>query len=245
MNASPRHVAKYTSGYQKLFPTSRILVVATSTMHFLLQPTRQRVLELEPVLDMLKNLRPNEKVLLHSFSTGGATAVSLIARSYRARTGRPLPIAKAVFDSSPGTAGYASSVRAFSAALPKNNIIAWGVGAAFLRVLLGLWFIVETVTARENIVDVVRRGLNDRKLFATEAARMYIYSGKDEMIRWQDVEAHAEEARAKGYKVEKVRYLDSAHAGHLLQDEGRYWGAVARLWGSDYLSGSGLIRVAW
>ena len=94
-------------------------------------------------------------------------------------------------------------------------------------------------------MNVVRRGLNDEKLFATKVARLYVYSGKDEMIRWRDVEAHADEAQAKGYKVEKVRYLDSVHAGHLFQDDGRYWGAVTRLWDSEFLSGSGLIVVAW
>ncbi|KAN0074837.1 Eukaryotic protein of unknown function (DUF829) domain containing protein [Elaphomyces granulatus] len=244
LNASPRHVAKYTAGYQKLFPTSRILLVTTSTIHFLIQPTSQRINEFEPALGILENIQPQEEILLHSFSSGGATAVFLIAKTYQTRTGQPLPISKAIFDSSPGTAGYASTVRAFSVTLPKN-IIAWGIGAAFLRVLFGIWFFVETVTARENIVDVVRKGLNNEKLFAAKVARLYIYSRKDEMIRWQDVEAHADEAHAKGYKVEKVRYLDSVHAGHLLQDEGRYWSAVTRLWDSEYLTSPGLIVVAW
>jgi uncharacterized protein DUF829 len=244
LNASPQHVAKYTAGYQKLFPTSRILLVTTSTMHFLLQPTSQRINEFEPVLDILKKIPPQEEILLHSFSSGGATAIFLIAKTYLARTGQPLPISKAIFDSSPGTAGYASTVRAFSEALPKN-IIAWSIGAAFLQVLFGIVYFTESITARENILDIVRKGLNNEDLFTPKAARLYIYSRKDEMISWQDIEAHAHEAQAKGYKVEKVRYLDSVHAGHLFRDEGRYWSAVTALWDSDYLSGPGLMVVAW
>lgn len=74
---------------------------------------------------------------------------------------------------------------------------------------------------------------------------MYIYSGRDELVHAQDVEEHAEKAEKGGYEVLKVRYLESAHAGHLLQDEGRFWGNVVRLWDSGFLSGPGMIVCAW
>jgi len=150
-------------GTRKLFPTSRILLVTTFTINFLIQPTSQRINEFEPALDILKNIRRQEKVLLHSFSSGGATAIFKIAQTYQARTGQPLPISKAIFDSSPGTFGYAT-VKAFSVALPKN-IILGTVGAISLRVLFSFWFLAEKMTATENITDVARRGLNDESLF--------------------------------------------------------------------------------
>ena len=94
-------------------------------------------------------------------------------------------------------------------------------------------------------MDTVRAGLNDPDLFPTNAVRLYVYSAADEIIQWQHVEAHATEAQGKGYKVQKVKYLDSGHTAHLLHDEKRYWRAVTGLWDSEYLSSPGSIVVAW
>ena len=201
---------------------------------------------MEPALNILQNTQPHEKVLLHSFSSGGATATYLLAATYRARTSKPLPVSKTIFDSSPGIPTYGSTVRAFSVALPRTMILR-AIGAAILRLLFGLWFLVETLARRENLISIVRRALNDETLFATHVPRLYVYGGKDELIRWQDVDAHAEEAKMKGYKVTTVRYADSVHVGHLMHDEQRYWGAVKRLWDIEFVSGpgSGSLLVAW
>ncbi len=244
MNALPRHVAKYTTGYQKLFPSSRVLLITTSTSHFLIQSTAQRIKDLEPALSILTDLQPNEKALLHSFSNGGAAATWLLAKTYSARTGQALPIFKAIFDSAPGSQDYASSLAAFSMGLPKNPIVGT-IGSGLLRVLLRVWFFYKYVVGTEHIVDIVRKGLNDVNLLPTLAVRLYVYSVADKLIQWQDVETHAREAQSKGYKVQMVKYLNSGHAGHLLQDEKRYWAAVTGLWDSDYLSSPGSIVVAW
>ena len=244
MNASPRHVAKYTTGYQRLFPTSRILIIVTSTYHFLYQPENQRIKDFEPALSILKDLQSEEKMLLHSFSNGGAAATWQLARTHRERTGNALPIAKAIFDSAPGTQGYDSSLAAFSMGLPKNPVL-WYVESGLLRGLLRLWFAYKYVEGGEHIVDTVRKGLNDTGLLPTAAVRLYIYSAVDRLIKCEDVETHCEDAEGKGYKVQKVKYLESSHCGHLLQDENRYWSAVTGLWDSDYLSSPGSITVAW
>jgi hypothetical protein len=244
LNAEPRHVAKIAQGYERLFPTARLLILSTSTVHFLVQPTSQRIKEFEPVLGILNSIQPQEKVLLHAFSSGGATAIFQLAKEYQGRTGLPLPISKAIFDSCPGTSGYLSTVRAFSVNLPQAAIIR-GVGAIALRILFGFWSFAEAITGTENIVDVVRRGLNNAELFDAKVARLYVYSAKDEMIDWRDVETHADEAKAKSFTVEKLRYQNSVHVGHLFQDPARYWDAVTALWDSDYLSGPGMIVVAW
>jgi hypothetical protein len=244
MNAFPRHVAKFTTGHQRLFPTSRIVIVLTSTVHFLYQSDSQRIKDLEPALSIIKDLQPEEKVLLHSFSNGGAAATWQLAKTHHERTGKGLPVAKAIFDSAPGTQGYDSSLAAFSMGLPRNPI-AWYVGSGLLRVLLRVWFAYKYVEGSEHIVDTVRKGLNDTGLLPTEAVRLYVYSAVDELIKWEDVETHTKDAEGKGYKVQKVKYLESGHCGHLLQDEKRYWSAVTGLWDSDYLSSPGSIMVAW
>ena len=108
-----------------------------------------------------------------------------------------------------------------------------------------MWFGYMYLSGSETIVDTVRRGLNDAELLPVEAVRLYVYSTADKLIQWQDVEAHAREAEAKGYKVQMVKYLDSPHAAHLLHDEKRYWSAVTGLWDAEYLSSPGSIVVAW
>ena len=243
MNASPRQVAKYTTRYHRLFPLSRVVLVTTSSLHFLVQSTNQRIKDLEPALDILKSLQPKERVLLHAFSNGGVIAAWLLAKTYRAHTGQSLPISEAIFDSAPGSQGYTASLAAFSIGLPKNTI-ARAIGSGLLRIVLGVWFCYIYITAKETIVDTVRKGLNDPDLFPTHAIRLYVYSSADEIIQWQDVEAHAGEAQAKGYNVQKVKYLDSGHTAHLLHDENRYWSAVTGLWDSDYLSSPGSVVVA-
>ncbi|KAF2676478.1 hypothetical protein K458DRAFT_243098, partial [Lentithecium fluviatile CBS 122367] len=229
LDAAPRHVAKYIVGIQKIFPTSRILLITTTSFHFLFQPTTQRLRELQPAVNILKDTPPCEKILLYCFSNGGSTAAFMIARAFRAQTKQSLPLSKAIFDSAPGNGGYLATVRAFAVGLPRARFVR-ALGLALLRVFLALWYLAETITATENVTDIMRRGLNDRLLFTTNAARLYFYSTNDSMVPWQDVEAHASSASSAGYKVHTVRYVGSSHVGHIMQDEARYWAAVEQLW---------------
>lgn len=188
-----------------------------------------------------------ESVLLHVISTGGAAAAVTIAETYKKRTGEAMPVTKVLFDSCPGMAGYESTVGAFSVGIRSGG---WSSGWAFLlgvglRVFFSVWFLVEGFLGLENVVNLVRRGLNDPSLFRSDAARLYIYSGRDELVHVQDVEDHADEAEKIGYEVIRVRYLDSEHAGHLLYDAERFWGSVKGLWDSAVLSGPGMIVCAW
>ena len=229
MNALPRHVRKHITALQRLFPSARVLLITTSTSHFLIQPESRRIKQLDPALDILQSLQPQERVLLHAYSNGGAAAAFLIAKTHHARTGQPLPISKAVFDSAPGTQRYSSAVAAFSAGLPKNPI-SRAIGTALLQILLGIWYCYLSITRSQTILDRLREGLNDPELFPTDAARLYVYSMADQLIQWQDVEAHAKEAGTRGYSIHMLKYLDTAHIAHMLSDGKRYWTAVTELW---------------
>ncbi|KAH8427780.1 uncharacterized protein LDX57_005486 [Aspergillus melleus] len=271
LNASTAHINKYTSFYKRLFPTSRILLVTTSSEHFLFRSSKSWTTDLDPAVTALLALsgqgqgqdqrvgteKEGQKILLHVISTGGATAAMKIAEAYKARSGTRLPIAKMVLDSCPGVQGWGSTVGAFSVGLATSRdgglggwdwvlgrVKALVMGVA-LRVFFGVWFLIELVMSIENVVGVVRRRLNDKTLFRDDATRLYIYGGRDELVRAQDVEGHADEAEKSGYEVLRVRYGDSGHAGHLLQDEGRFRASVLHLWDSGVLSGPGMIVCAW
>ncbi|KIM98392.1 hypothetical protein OIDMADRAFT_43392 [Oidiodendron maius Zn] len=215
MNASPRHVSKYTAGYQKLYPSARILAITTTSLDAAFSTHGANLKRIAPVLDILYTLRPNSKLLLHFFSDGGSFTSTLIARKYQERMGRPLPAKVVILDSSPGRATYEAGVRAFSVALPKN-IVLKVIGILLLRLFYGFY--------------KCRVDLNTKSLFDIDAPRLYIYSVADDMISWQFVEEHCNEAKKLGYTVNREKFMDSSHCGHLMTDEKRYWAAVLRLW---------------
>jgi hypothetical protein len=90
MGASLRHLTKYKTSYERLYPSARILVVQTEAVHFFL--TRSGNLKrVAPVLEVLYGLPPGSRFLLHFFSNGGAWTTSTIANAYQEKTGRPMP----------------------------------------------------------------------------------------------------------------------------------------------------------
>lgn len=90
MQASTRHLAKYTSAYEKLYPSARILAVETVAADFFHSQSAD-LKRIAPVLEILYGLPSDAKLLLHFFSNGGAWTTANIARAYQKRTGRPLP----------------------------------------------------------------------------------------------------------------------------------------------------------
>ena len=229
MNGSPRHISKYTAGYQKLYPSARILAITTTSVDAAFTTHGANLKRIAPVLDILYTLHPNSKLLLHFFSDGGSFTSTLIARKYQERMGRPLPAKVVILDSSPGRAAYEAGVRAFSLALPKN-IVLKVIGILLLRLFYGFYHMYYYIRREPNLVEKGRVDLNTKSLFDIDAPRLYIYSVADDMISWQFVEEHCNEAKKLGYTVNTEKFMDSGHCGHLMTDEKRYWAAVLRLW---------------
>ena len=73
--------------------------------------------------------------------------------------------------------------------------------------------------------------LKDRNLLGNEAGRCYIYSEKDAMVDWHDVELHARDAVERGFTVRTEKFQGSGHVAHARIDgERRYWAIVRDLW---------------
>lgn len=90
----------------------------------------------------------------------------------------------------------------------------------------------KTATSAKNKIQVMGDGLLDCRYWDVGVPRCYVYSREDEMVVWGDVVEHAAQAEGKGWKRVSVEEFEgSAHCGHLLVDEGRYWGVVERVWG--------------
>ena len=237
MDAKPRNLSKYTAGYEKLYPSARILAVTTTSIDAALTTWATNVKRIQPVVDILCTLPPNTKLLLHFFSGGGTFTSTLIARKYQEKMGKLLPTTALILDSTPGRATYEATVRAFAVALPKNSVIKI-IGTLLIRLAFWLYrfaYTLEAVLLRKERSDLVEKGrvdLNTKSLMDVATPRLYIYSEADDMIGWQFVEEHMEEAEKLGYVVDREKFLESGHCGHLLIDPRRYWAAVQRLWNS-------------
>jgi len=72
LDAAPRHIAKYTTGYGHLYPSARILVIKTTLPDVIYRSIASNQQRVTPALEILLALPPNAKVLLHLFSNGGA-----------------------------------------------------------------------------------------------------------------------------------------------------------------------------
>lgn len=235
MDARPRHFSKYTAGYEKLYPSARILAVTTTSIDAAITTWGANFKRVLPVLEILYALQPNAKLLLHFFSDGGSFTSTLIANKYQEKMGKLLPTTAVILDSSPGRATYEATVRAFSVALPKNPVVK-AIGTLVIRMFFWLYRIAYILKAllerkkRMNVVERSRMDLNTTSLMDVNTPRLYIYSEADDMVEWQFVEEHIEEAEKLGYVVDREKFLDSGHCGHLMIDPMRYWAAVQRLW---------------
>ncbi|KAH7360304.1 hypothetical protein BKA65DRAFT_492810 [Rhexocercosporidium sp. MPI-PUGE-AT-0058] len=231
MDASPRNLAKYTAGYEIRYPSARILAITTTSIDAAFLPHSTNLKRIKPAMDILYTLPPTSKILVHFFSVGGAWTTCLIAKIYRAKTGRPLLVTGMVLDSTPGKVRYASTIRAFAVALPKHPILnaLTNIG---IRIMFFLYIFAYWISGKLDLIARTRKDLNDKRYFDTDGPRRYIYSEKDDKVAWEYVEEHMEEARALGYVVEGDRWVDSTHCGHLLVDSERYWRSVTTLWES-------------
>lgn len=229
MDATARHVSKYTAGYEKLYPSARILAITSTVLDLTLASEAAKSKRLAPLLEILYALPPDTKLLLHFFSNAGAIVTMTLLRTYREKMGRMLPIAGAVMDSTPGKAKYETTIRAFSVSLPKNPILRV-IGAVLLRVFFWVYIFRAVMGGKGDEVEQSRKVLNDKSFFNVNTPRMYIYGVADLMVDFHFIEEHADEAERLDYKVDREKFLESGHCAHLLDNQDRYWATVQRLW---------------
>ena len=115
-----------------------------------------------------------------------------------------------------GTAAY----------FPWPFAVTHGLWAAFLYALRGI----EMILGRESAPAFSSRAVNDELLATKSARRVYLYSKDDTIVWWENIESHAAEACAKGYKVECMVFEGSPHVGHMRMWPDKYWAAIRQAW---------------
>ncbi|KAK7421575.1 hypothetical protein QQX98_002042 [Neonectria punicea] len=234
--ANPKHIAKYTANYQRLYPNASILVVQTWTYDVIFRPTDgYHSTRLQPAHDIILSFvdahegSEDNGIVFHAFSNGGALTTGLL--STMLRSSRPLHkdfFHALLLDSCPGQGGYSASTHALIVSM-RLHTFSYPVYAitSLLVYIAALYIIPCGPLGIETMVDRIRRRLNDETLIGPNVPRLYLYSKVDQLVHWTDVVSHAGEAREKGYNVNEVVFQNSEHCAHLQENAAKYWDAVS------------------
>jgi hypothetical protein len=228
--AAPRHIEKYVELYTVKFPAARIILTTSGIENFIYRSKEKQRRLVAPVVADLRD-KPGDQLLVHVMSDGGAKQWATINTAYFNTTGHILTNKVTIIDSAPGRARYKKSLTTLIRILPRPLVLRIPLSITFAVILTSM-FLTDLFPRHENVVDVMRRELNDSRLMSESARRCYIFSAEDDTISSQDIEDHARQAEAYGWSVTMVKFDGSQHVGHLRQDPVKYRQAIESAWTS-------------
>ncbi|KAL4873725.1 hypothetical protein BDV12DRAFT_182094 [Aspergillus spectabilis] len=235
--ATPRRIAKYVGYHRKLFPQSAILLITTGMIDITIRSFSVIRARLQPAREAIRRilgpdagyLEKNPKgVLLHIFSHGGSNiAIQLILSMQDPKhpSGiHRLPLKSVIFDSCPGGTTFMRNYQASVYSLPPAPLPIQMVNKALLFPVIGV------ITGLQNLgiassIGKMQKQLNDSLVVSARVPRLYLFSNADTTIHWEEVQAHLNGARVRGYNVASVVFHKSPHCALIVEDEKRYWGA--------------------
>jgi hypothetical protein len=228
------HIAKYITKYQALYPTAQILLLK-STMSCMFRPS-----QIGPAMRIAASVVrasqtpvsssvPSSPLLVHIFSNGGSSSIANLYEQFAATAGsgqdKQLPPHVTIYDSCPGLFRMSRAVAFVSVSLPPLQQL---IATPLLYAFAAFWTLCMTINLLPNSLQEWYKSHNHDVGNEAEVRRVYVYSEEDTLIAWKDVEAHATEAKRKGFEVRLERFERSAHVAHVRRDERRYWQIVRR-----------------
>jgi hypothetical protein len=231
--ARGKHIKKYTKWYQERFPATPIMVITTSAQDFILRTSQSKQERLQPTIDELEHLlgkTASPRILMHVFSEGGSNKACELVQAYKKRHSACLAVAALCLDSTPGKPRFLRLCNALAKSFSPNLCLEYvGLVIAFL-VLGWIWILYHAFIGYErNPVSRSRQLLHDGEYFNLRAPRCYLYSKRDKLIAWMDVQDHATEGEDKGIPFMQVVF-QSEHVKHMKESEQCYWKAVESTW---------------
>jgi hypothetical protein len=190
----------------------------------------------EAVTALLSRPQEDERLLVHALSNGGGKRLYGVGSVYRDITGKPLPAKAVIMDSAPGIPQFRRDIHALGVPARKFN---WAVWLPFMLVIVIVTSIVYIVVnwmprwVWRELVWGPTEGLANGEVVDGRAVKGFVYSKEDLAIDWKNVEAYAEGAERKGYRVVK-KLVEGA--GHVQMFKGKggqkhYWDFIERVWG--------------
>lgn len=240
----PKHVSKYAEGFHTLYPSSRILVAISKTLHASNQPLDDRIAAMMPIIDTVfptptgdGGAAEPERVLLHAMSNTGGIFVAAAMVAYQERHGKDktMPHELLVCDSTPGGLVFSAQVGRWSRAMavgtakmfPWPFIVTQALWWAFL------WgsYLLEVMKGSEASGVWANRVMNEAEVTRRESSRLYLYSREDEIIGFEDLEENVAGVRMLGYRaIETELFEGSPHVGHMRMHPEQYWNRIAGCW---------------
>ncbi|KAF1969442.1 hypothetical protein BU23DRAFT_652880 [Bimuria novae-zelandiae CBS 107.79] len=232
-DAKDTRIAKYTTKYRAMYPAAQILLLR-NTMSCQFRPS-----QIGPAMKVATHVvraafqtavsSSSPPLLIHIFSNGGSSSVANLYEQFATTAGhnedKRLPPHATVFDSSPGIYQITRAVAYMNVGLPYFQQL---MAAPFWYAFAVFWSAGMALRFLPNSLEHWYKSHNEHVGNAAEVRRVYIYSADDAIIDHKVIEAHASEAKRKGFSVALERYEGSAHVAHLRKDEDRYWGIVRR-----------------
>ncbi|KAI0314777.1 hypothetical protein OF83DRAFT_1133543 [Amylostereum chailletii] len=256
MAAKLPHIQKYTQIYRTMYPyATQLLMCSQAAFFFQSKDTQRHILspavtaleacgyivakDAEDQASAFQSTMRGPRILIHTFSNGGAYVLSTFSgmlSKYRLPTVFP-PAAMIpsvlVIDSAPGDTSLRKSLHAFT--VPLRNPFTRLIASVVLVIAYLFLACVGFITGAERPDTFFRRMLHKPDLLpwtTRDTARLYVYSQADELVSWEAVQAHAAEAKGRGFRVQTEIFKDSHHVAHMRADHDRYWGTIRRVWDS-------------
>ncbi|KAH8688936.1 hypothetical protein GQ44DRAFT_720610 [Phaeosphaeriaceae sp. PMI808] len=228
------HIAKYMAKYQALYPAAQILLLR-STMSCIVRPSQiaSAMRIAASVLRTAFQTPPSSSsppLLIHILSNGGSSSIANLYEQFAAMAGpkdeKRFPPHVTIFDSCPGLFRIPCAVAFVSVGLASFQRL---IAVPLLYAFATFWTASMALGLLPNSLAGWYNSHNNHPANNAEVRRVYIYSRTDALTDYRDVEAHAADAKTKGFFVALEKYEGSAHVAHLRKDEIRYWEIVKRV----------------
>ena len=241
--ATPRRINKYVSHYHKTYPGSSILLITTdfattalrpfSWIRASLKPARRAIAAITQEIDNdLPAIDQPGGILLHLFSHGGGNTALQLALSMKEEKDQGSwffsNLKGLILDCCPGDDSLERAYAAARTSVPETPFSQL-LGDTLLYPTVAVINALQHARLMRAIRDL-RHQLNDPSTFGSQPRRLYLYTKEDVMVKWEDVESHMQDARARGYSVEKECFERGSHCGLIMEDAERYWAAVRGFW---------------
>ncbi|KAH0833499.1 hypothetical protein J3R83DRAFT_12624 [Lanmaoa asiatica] len=248
MGALTRHLQHYSRKYAELYPRATQIIVKCGPSFFWTSERgkQNRLLSVVEALETLGCLpstnnptqvstRVRPRVLIHSFSNGGGLQLTslgrLLSSKYPSIPPSQLLVSALILDSTPAIGNFHTIGIAFSIAI--RNPVARYVALLIIYIAHALRLSLQNIFGVETVAVRYTKALLQPRLLPwmnSQTPRLYIFSKKDELIPWQEVQKHAEAAKTSGLNVRCEVYEESAHVAHMRLDPKRYWASILDLW---------------
>ncbi|TKA63680.1 hypothetical protein B0A49_12374 [Cryomyces minteri] len=236
--STEKRIAVYARGYQKLYPTTPILLIRTVLADITIKSFTTVQQQLALARDFLLSVFPppanpagnTERggALLHVFSHGGCISALQLSRLLRAGSSTdlafPIPLIGIILDSCPGSSSFPKAYAGATYSLPLWQPASF-LGRIILLPCIGAISTLQSLGILSSIADL-RRELNEQVTFGPNVPRLYLHSSADEVVAAEDVASHAAEMAEKGVSVRREVWKVAMHCALPVEDAERYWAAI-------------------